>query len=541
MTAPNTAASSTLHTATQSLATSAATSLASSIADLTLEGSNSDSDHASGRSTPPTSAESEPVVENKGYTGHGPFPYISDKMGYTKPKSFAQPIVFFDIKCLARFGTSPVAVNLTHLTIRVPSRDLAYVLVGPQTHARAVNVFPSLRYLDISTTNVRLDTALSTLLKSYSRLEHLILDRVNLFGFTAREKGSQLCKDLGGLCVSAGLTRAKERERLITSWEVAERTRWAQAEAERRRQQQQQHQQYQSSGDEDDEDEESEAHLAAVEEARAASAAAEERERAIALARSRRGHRSAAQSTFSLRDRPLRSRRLGASTSIAAPSIPLPPQEKLYFVLPHLPNLKTMSIGGEAHALSSKRVAEWEYEFHAGWREGLVKQLGWATHVAEKYERAKRKAEEWFAQEDTQANKTSKGHGKGKAKASGSATSATKVKPPCDIRIYRFASSSEPRVLADASDPTADLIEVELVGRDYLEPYKLAIADAELWTTSQGNAPPCVFCTVPDCEGPLRRGTEGEKVDGRGGMTGQHKPNCGHLVGRNTWGWNGQM
>lgn len=519
MTAPPTARNSRAATVANSGAATAESSLANSVADLTLE--SSDSESTSENSTPATSAASQSSVE-KGYTGHGPFPYLNDKMGWAKPKSFAQPIVFFDIKCLARFGAASVAANLTHLRLRVPSRDIAYVLIGPQVPGRTSNLFPSLRYLDISTTNVRLDSVLSTLLRSYERLEHLVLDRVNLFGFTAKDRGVELCRELGGLCVSAGLARGKERERAIAAWDVMERTRFAQAEAERQRLQAEQTHVEEGRGLSPE-----------IVAARNAQAEAEERERLIALSRSRRGHRSAAHSTISLRDRPSRVSRVGAATSTLPSNIALPPPDRAYFVLPPLPTLKTVSIGGEAHAISTAKIAEWEDDFHSGWRDGLGKVLGWAVHVAEKYERAKKKADEWYNTEMVGGKAKEKpARGKGK-----SAAPAAKVKPPTDIRLFRFPLPSEPRVPGDPSDPTSGLIEIHPIGREYIEDYRNAIGDAELYAASHGNPPPCVLCTVPDCEGPARKGSEGERVDGRGGLNGKHKDNCGHLYGRNVWGW----
>lgn len=525
-TAPPTARNSVAPTTTSSASASAAASLANSVMELSLD-STSDSERSTGgRDTPPTSVDSEPVVD-KGYTGHGPLPYLG-KMAWMKPKTFAQPIVFFDIKCLARFGASPVAANITHLRLRVPSRDLAYVLVGPQSPGRTSHLFPSLRYLDLSTTNVRLDTVLSTLLRSYERLEHLVLDRVNLFCFTAKDKGAELCGDLGTMCVSAGLGRGKERERAIVAWDLAERTRHAQAEAERQRAAARQTQHAPQGAEEDDVEDEAAATL------RAAQEEAEERQRAIQLARSRRGHRSAATATFSLRDRPTRASRMAASSATLPPDVQVAPSDRAYFVLPPLPTLKTISIGGEAHNLPLPKVAEWEDDFHAGWRDGLGKVLGWATHVAEKYERAKRKADEWYASELNSGQKPTKSHPKGKAKA---AAAAPKVRPPTDIRLFRFPLPSEPRPLGDQSDPTSGLIEIFPEGRDFLVEYADAIGDAELYTTSHGNPPPCILCTVPDCEGPARRGAEGERLDGRGGMLGKHKDGCGHLYGRQRWGW----
>lgn len=489
--------------------------------DLTI---NSDETLPQTDSTPPTSAD-ESVI--KGYTGHGPFPYFADKMSYAKPKTFAQPIVFFDIKCMARFGASPIASTLTHLRFRVPSRDIAYVLVGP---GGVGGLFPALRYLDISTTNLRLDSIFTTLLKVNVHLEHLVLDHVNLFGFMSKDRGEELCKELGGMCVSAGLARGKDRERRIAAWEVGQRTRMARAEAERRsaigvnsstqtraggEDRGAQNGTPQSSGDTQ------------------AATRASEMELELAIARSRRGHRSAGHSTFSLRDRPLRATR-GAAT--VEPSIPLPPQDILYLVLPPLPTLKTICIGGEAHGVSSKRLPQWDDEFHIGWREGLSKVLGWAGHVADRYERALRKAEEWRIQEIQGVPKPSSTKGKSKA-----GPAPVKTRPPLDIRLLRFPYQHETVASVDPTDPLSGLIEVEpITARDYMIPYHDAISDAELYANDRSKSPPCVMCTVPDCEGPARRGVEpGERVDGRGGMGGAHRPGCGHALGRAIWGWEG--
>ncbi|WWD16385.1 hypothetical protein CI109_100811 [Kwoniella shandongensis] len=566
-------------TAPPTAPSSTAASLSNSFADLSVANTDvatSDSDEQSGRSTPPTSisssSEGHPLDNSKKhYTGHGPFgnPYLNEKMGITKPKTFAQPIVFFDIQCLAKFGASPVAEHLTHLRMRVPSRDLARVLIS--TPRIGDVLFPSLRYLDISTTNVRIDTTLSTLLRTYTRLEHLVLDRVNLFGFSAREKGPELCHDLGGLLVSAGLAKGKERERQIAAWELQERTRLAEAEAARRRAQS--HAARQNGGGEEEQQQDVESAAEIAERERR-----EELQRNIELARSRRGHRSAAQANFSLRDRPARRFGAGATAANASalagmnvPSVFVPPPDKLYLVLPPLPTLKSISIGGEAHTLSSTKVAEWEEEFHAGWREGLGKVLGWATHIADKYERARRKADEWRVQEmKNGGNATASGSGsggggnhhakhstggagsKGKAKSSSSATSSTsaglagKARPPTDIRLYRFPRPDEQLPIDDRPGPynlTAGLIEIDLDlddNRTYLDPYRQAIGDAQLFADQErGVKAPCVFCTVPDCEGPQRKGAEGEKVDGRGGMGGIHRAGCGHLLGRKIWGWDG--
>jgi hypothetical protein len=476
------------------------------------EDSDDDSD------TPPTSLDSRDPDEPKSEWDlrRAPFQYLSERLQYCKPKRFAQPIVFFDINCISRFGSSPVAKHLTHLRLRVPSRDIAYVLVAPPRNGEAREpLFPSLRYLDLSTTNVRLDAVLATLLRNYNRLEHLVLDRVNLFGFSARDRGNGLCRELGGMCVSAGLARGKERERAIATWDLAQRTAIARAEAEQRR-----------------------AHATSVPDAaltpeqRAAredEARRDEMQRQIALARSRRGHRSAGHSTISLRDRP---NRRTETAAVNPADIPAP--DRAYFVLPPLPTLRTLCIGGEAPLLASFRPATWEDEFHSGWRDGLAKLSGWAAHVADRYERALKRADEWTEWHARQAA-ADKSVKKGKGKK---AETADKPRPPLDIRLFRFPTSDEDVAPSNAADPTAGLVEVYPEHpRDYLNNYKQAAADAELYTHSQAVRPPCVLCTVPDCEGPRRRAEDGLGIDGRGGMDKPHRPGCGHYVGRETWGW----
>lgn len=492
---------------------------AAAIAAAEADGDASDSEEGDS-STPPSSVDETETLEAKGYTRQGPFPYLGASLQHAKPTSFAQPIVFFDTECLARFGASPVAKHIDHLRLRIPSRTIVNVLVSPP-HGPVL--FPALRYLDLSTTNVRLDAVLAALLRNHTRLEHLVLDRVNLFGFTAREKGTELCRDLGGLCISAGLNRGKERERAIAAWDLAERTRLAEAEAALRRER--------AINNAHDG---SEAARAAV----AEEAMRDEMQRNIALARSRRGHRSAGHSTISLRDRPARRGGAAASTTISPADIPA--ADRAYFVLPPLPSLKTMSIGGEAPLISTFRVSTWEDQFHAGWRDGLSKLSGWAAHVADKYERAVKRSDEWKEWHARNSGDKDKTDAKGKTKGKAKALPADKARPPLDVRLYRFGTVDEPVAEHDRVDPTVGLIEVHPErARDYLDVYKDAVAEADMYTHSQAVRPPCVFCTVPDCEGPRRRGEEGARVDGRGGTGKAHKEGCGHHVGRQIWSWQG--
>jgi hypothetical protein len=509
-------------------------------------------DESSEPDDPTLKTDYELPVEPRGYSGHGPFPYVSEKMNYAKPKTFAQPIVFFDIRCISRLAVSDVASYLTHFRLRVPSRDIASVLITPPPVAGGVKkvMFPNLRYLDISTTNMRLDSNLTALLRTYSKLEHLVLDRVNLFGFLAREKGGELCRELGGVCVTSGLQRGKERERQIAAWETAERTRLAEEERERARLRQS------TSSDEDSDDEEAEA-------ARAAAAAAEEHHAAVTAARNRRrGHRSMAFSTFSIRERS--SRNAPATASAIAASIPLPPATKLTIVLPPLPTLRSIGVGGEVPSMTDAKMADWQREFQRGWAEAIQRVVGWAMHCGERYDRAIKKAEEWEASSQQDVLKTGKPSGSTKhprakdVKNKAKAPSATaKTKPPLEVRLFRFpVSEDEENKEVDPSDPLGGLVEVFSSEEDWRSRYTQALVDAEAWCSvlkesgtpaehdtramEAGLAPRCVFCPIPDCEGPVRRGAEGEKMDGLGGMRDDAHPKmCGHMLGRRTWGWEG--
>ncbi|ORX35255.1 hypothetical protein BD324DRAFT_582139 [Kockovaella imperatae] len=449
----------------------------------------------------------------------GPFPYLGDSLADSRPKEFAQPMVFFDVKCIWRFGTSPVARHLTHLRLRVPSRNITSVLILHHLPGYSNTVFPALRYLDVSTTNVRLDTVLSTLLKSYTLLEHLVLDRTNLFAFGAGEKGSELCKDLGSLCVAAGLSRGKERERRIALWDATERARIAQAERIRP------HEQPNGSTQQSSETPGSSQNAAAS----STPGSALSQERLPEVSRPRRGNRSVAQPTFSIRDRPRR----GAGSTAAATglsAVDLPSTERAYFVLPPLPCLKTISIGGEAHAIGPSRVDEWERQFQAGWAQSLERLSDWAEYTAERYERAKRKAEDWKGKNDGTTSQPFTQKGK---------KPVTTVKPPLDVRLYRFPRPDEPECsLHNQDDPTMGLVEVQAVDRSYLDPYLDAMSASELHLGDPSRHPaPCIMCTVPDCKGPTRRGAGGERVDEVGGMNGKHREGCGHLLGRQIWGW----
>lgn len=474
--------------------------------------------------------------KDRGYTGQGMFPYLSQKLQDAKPRTFAQPIVFFDVRCVAFLGASPVAKHLTHFRLRVPSRDIAYVLVtkpeplapvafatntapAPAPNASAT-MFPALTYLDISTTNVRLDAVLATLLRNYERLEHLVLDRTNLFGFRSKDKGELMSRELGGLCVTVSLQRAKEREKALGAWDARQRTAAFLRE-------QAQH--------------ESQRSAAAVRGLSAAERAErelqrqedEEAERQAHYARARRGHRSAGQSTISLRTNSRRNQALAAAAGVHPAD--LPPSNRAWFVLPALPRLRSVNIGGEAVGVSRfYDLAAWRHAFRDGWVESVQRNLGWARNTADKYARARKKIAEWHAY--TGSLRTGAGAGTGKkGKAAGA-----KSQPPLDVRLFRYPVPGEdvpePDAAADSEDRAlAGLIEIDDAGAaQFIAAYKDYLGDCE-----RIGGFPCVFCTTPDCEGPYRRGGEGERVDGRGGMDAPHEPGCGHLLGRTIWGWEG--
>ncbi|GAA5861661.1 hypothetical protein JCM3774_002661 [Rhodotorula dairenensis] len=132
---------------------------------------------------------------------------------------FAQPIVFFQLACLTRLALSPVGAQLTHLTFRLPRRNLLTALteMPPSSTSFALATpFPALQHLDLSTTHVADDLRVPILLKLYTKLETLVLDRCEgLVSRDAIEEPTALAtlRWLGKCCGGVGLARADDMAR----------------------------------------------------------------------------------------------------------------------------------------------------------------------------------------------------------------------------------------------------------------------------------------------------------------------------------------
>jgi hypothetical protein len=279
-------------------------------------------------------------------------------------------------------------------------------------------------------------------------------------------------------------------------------------------------------------------------------------------------------SSFSIRERPLRSR--AANRRNSDPDLVLPPAETLAFVLPALPTLRSISIGGENATITAPKARQWDRQFQAGWKEGLVKVSEWAMRVIERYERAVKVARQWEkAEEEAAMHKHGKGqhskhthtthtshtagkhhqHQHHKQSSAAAGSTKTKVKPPTDIKLYRYPSTAKAaasEAFHDDSDPTNPCNGLEAISdaHDWLDECRAAVAQVESYLASfvgkdqvasssslpTVERPQAVLCTVPDCEGPWRRGDGGERLDGRSVPSIPHTPGCGHLLGSAVWG-----
>lgn len=510
-------------------------------------------------------------VEPRGYTGHGPFPFLSDKLDAAKPRTFAQPLVFHDIRCIQRLAVSDAAKYITHLRLRAPGKDIARVLSETGEGKTARQHFPQLQFLDLSTTNLRHDGSFGLLVKRYDKLEHLVLDRTNIFGFQGKDAGAELCAELGKGIVMAGLARSKEREREIASWDLAQRRRAAERERARARELTRR-----PAAIQEDADGASDGVADSADETRheneAVSTSSPTHMAPLVIdlhnRNRRRNVRSAAHSTFSIRETSRRGHRVGTMTETDDDLVIAPP-DTLSLVLPPLPTLKTLNLGGEGgNNMTPERAAEWDRKLHLGWRDGLEKLYDWAQRVGEKYERAVKVARQWEMQEsadvDPRAGSSKGKHASNSRKASGSSSSTSakaKTRPPLKVRLFRYPTSEESKqnIVFPEDDPVTGLIPVNPAEEDWKLAYTSAIADTEAWCAAvdagrnlddlyrEECGRMVLLCTVPDCEGPMRKSEDGKREDGRSGMSlvngkivlkgdMQHRQGCGHLVARQTFG-----
>lgn len=313
-------------------------------------------------------------------------------------------IVFFNTSCLTTLALSPLNRSLTHLRLRIPQRDVSTPLSLPthliSPHPLTQQPFPSLRYLDLSTSNIRLNTHLPSLLRTYPFLEHLVMDHTNLFGFLGREreKGRELCRELGRLVGGlAGMSRSREVERAITRWE--------EEEAKKRERERRWREEGERENDEDDDEEGGQGRRGPIDEAVDQLAALTTEEYNPTVGRSRRRQaRPMNMSTFTIRSSSTAasgSATAGSSsarttaTHHAAIDGPAPPPNTIAFVLPPIPTLRSLSLGGETpRPLPASERRQWINEFQAGWKEGAERLVKWAIEgVGIRFERARRKAE----------------------------------------------------------------------------------------------------------------------------------------------------
>lgn len=131
------------------------------------------------------------------------------------------PQVFFQLACLTRLALSPVGAQLTHLTFRLPRRNLLSALTEMPPSSASFTLatpFPALRHLDLSTTHVADDLRVPIMLKLYPKLETLVLDRCEgLVSRDAVEEPTALAtlRWLGKCCGGVGVARADD---IVRTW-----------------------------------------------------------------------------------------------------------------------------------------------------------------------------------------------------------------------------------------------------------------------------------------------------------------------------------
>ncbi|KAF8495086.1 hypothetical protein JB92DRAFT_2796477 [Gautieria morchelliformis] len=128
--------------------------------------------------------------------------------------TFAQPIVFFSLHSLMDVSLAPATQKVTHVRIRVPSRQIVPFL-GWRLPDKLSYPFPNANFLDISTSSVRDIKELEPLLNlvGSGRLRHLLLDNTGICDGSAGD-----WELLGRTCVLAGVKPSRDREKDLKSW-----------------------------------------------------------------------------------------------------------------------------------------------------------------------------------------------------------------------------------------------------------------------------------------------------------------------------------
>jgi hypothetical protein len=121
---------------------------------------------------------------------------------------FAQPLVFFRLDPISVLLCSPYLSSLTHLRLRIPSRQVSRFI------SNIPSALPALRLLDLSTCNI-LVSDMEAILVRFHNLQHLILD-----GCSVARDQSHVGEwvNVGKTCATATIRRAKAREKELKTW-----------------------------------------------------------------------------------------------------------------------------------------------------------------------------------------------------------------------------------------------------------------------------------------------------------------------------------
>lgn len=423
--------------------------------------------------------------------------------GTTAPKQgHAQPIVFFKLSCISTLATAPISAYIENVRLRIPNRSILTSIstastsstVIPATHSATLpKPFPALVHLDISTTYVNCDGAFQGLLKRHPGLRHLVVDRSGLVHFGMPDEA---CRDVGKVVATIGVSRATEAMKVYRAAfrAMQERARAA-VEAQRRAA---------MTNSElaalEDEERMQTLHAQVQAARRGRSGYASERRPRGAQARATDSAAAAALSNAL------------ASLSISAAKKPI--------ILPSAPSLLSLCCGVNEHEdLDDDMREEWDEDFAEGYQQGLDYTVAYIEEKLIEYRRQETRAR-------NASSKTSE-----------------------DDRVYpqlmRFRTPEERQARIDLAASKGCMVEdledhnekdilshMDLVPCDVADALSL-IADIKTST--------CTLCTVADCANQGRIAfTDSGEYDRKSQAkwrrpANEHKPGCGHLVGRRIW------